>query len=215
MSWTNKAEQPVVFRYLSADPEGAAHGRSQRIWGARICPGCFKLRGQLEVRGLSPGSFRQRCRCEGVDEERWPRFDFNCFLELCHCCGIEPIRSGSRWSLFFCEECKGGVLSVNRALGRWVIPIGRHTAMHGLLVHGNEPFDPQVAERFAGAMRGLFAGIDHLDNWARSVVQENLVELGFAPSEEVRLSDYLDATRGRIEKELAFQGLCEHFASRN
>ena len=87
--------------------------------------------------------------------------------------------------------------------------------MHGLLVRGDEPFDPQVAERFASAMRGLFEGVDHLDEWARSVVRENLAELGFAPGEQVGLSDYLEAARGGIDQERAFQRLCAHFASRN
>jgi hypothetical protein len=197
-----------------------------QIGGATICPNCFMCRGELEVRGLARAAddcvvrkpkdvrrFHQRCRCEGVDQERWLRFDFNCYLELCRCCGVEPIRSGSRWSSFFCEECKARVLSLNRAAGGWVIPIGRHSAMHGILVRGDERFDPQVAERFAGAMRGLFAGIDHLDKWSRSVVRRNLAELGFAPGEEVGLSDYLDAARGRIDKEPAFQRLGERFAS--
>jgi hypothetical protein len=223
LQWS-KATKEGDMPQQRAEP---VHLGGDNVRGVTICPGCFMCRGELEIRTPVPASdsagsgqqdvrrFRQCCRSEGADEERWPRFDFNCYLELCRCCGVEPIRSGSRWSLFFCEECKVRVLAFNRAVGHWVTPIGRHTAMHGLLVRGNEPFDPHVAERFVGAIRGLFAGIDHLDEWAGRVVQENLAELGFAAGEEVGLSDYLQATSGRIDKEHAFQRLCEHFASRN
>ena len=221
------------LRFTAASPGGATYPAFDEVWGATICPDCFTCRGDLEVRGPDPAPddgterrpkevrrFHQRCRCEGGSKEErwvaWPgtnvRFDFNCYLELCYCCGIQPTRSGSRWSPFFCEECKPRALNLNRAVGRWVIPIGRHTAMHGLLVRGDEPFDPQVAERFAGAMRGLFEGIDHLDEWARGVVRDKLRELGFTASGEVRLSDYLEAARGRIDQERAFERLCAHFS---
>jgi len=170
--------EPVRLRRTSAISGGETQLTFDEVWGATICPDCFTCRGELEVRGLVRASddcalykpkewrrFHQRCGCEGSDEDPWglwPRtgahFDFNCYLELCRCCCVEPIRSGSRWSLFFCEECKARVFALNRALGRWVVPIGRHSAMHGILVRGDEAVDPQVAERFVGAARGLFRG---------------------------------------------------------
>ena len=109
--------EPVRLPYTAAFPGRGTYLAFDEVWGATICPDCFTCRGELEVRGPVPASddrterrpkevrrFHQCCRCEGSSKEErwvaWPgtnvRFDFNCYLELCHCCGIEPIRSGSR-----------------------------------------------------------------------------------------------------------------------
>jgi hypothetical protein len=127
------------------NPGGLPH-----FGGLAICSECFVLRGWFGAgRAIGdsalkpePGAYGhryyQRCRCQDKSMEApWVGFDFNTEVELCYCCGAEAITSGSRWSSFYCEECREQVLKLNRSVGRWVIPIGRHSVMHGLLVAGD------------------------------------------------------------------------------
>ena len=185
------------------------------VWGATICPDCAWLRGVLDVldaAGHSTDRYEQRCRCEPVGE-RWPGWDFNALLELCRCCAVVPLRSGSRWSRFFCDECLERVAAFNRACGCWVIPIGRHSAMHGDVLGGDEAAIEEHAEHFVAQVRGLFAATDHLDQWASTSVKRNLGVLGFATGAEVDLGRYVRAARLRgLDKQGAFENLVEHFA---
>ena len=125
----------------------------------------------------------------------------------------QALRSGSRWSPFFCRGCQGRVLDLNRSHGRWVIPIGRHSVMHGILIANDEATDERSAERFVTAARGLFAATHHLDEYRRIVVEENLAVLGFAPGAEAELRAYLDgADESGLDKPAAFDRLVDHFA---
>ena len=172
------------------------------------------IRGSLEVDGSQPDQYRQRCDCERTlePEDRWPGFDFNTWAELCRCCAITLLRSGSRWSPFFCEECKRRVMDLNRRLGDWIIPVGRHSVMHGQSLAGDEAAIREHAEHFVIHVRGLFAGIDHLDIRARACLRENLEELGFPAGQEVELKQYGHAARARpLDKAAAFEKLREHF----
>jgi len=137
---------------------------------------------------------------------------FSSDVELCYCCGAESIGIVSKWSVLYSDPCRQRVVGLNHAAGRSEIPIGRHSVIHGVLATGDELFDPEVAERFAHELRGLFAGIVRLEAWARNVVWSNLDELGFSPSQTVRLADYLEVARARIDREWAFERLCAHFA---
>ena len=58
--------------------------------------------------------------------------DFPTAAELCRCCGLELLQSGCKWSVWFCNDCKPRVLKLNQSVGAWVIPIRRHSLMHGL-----------------------------------------------------------------------------------
>ncbi len=141
------------------------------------------------------------------------------YVELCYCCGIEPIKSGSRWSVFFCDECKDCVLSFNRRSGQWIIPIGRHSLMHGASLGAGED-----ARLFTGQLRGLGDAIGHLGEWASDRVWRNVMSLSvslyldFDPddrTEGIDLASYLNAAREcGLEKQklVAFEGLRRHFA---
>jgi hypothetical protein len=187
---------------------------TQRVWGATICPACFACRGTLEVDGIHSGHYEQHCSCQRSEgsEEQWPGWDFNTYLELCRCCGIEAVKSGSRWSPFFCHECRARVLSFDRRHRRWIIPIGRHSIMHGEFLGGNEALIDEHVEHFVLRARGLFAATDHLDTWASARVKQNLEALGWAAGQEADLSRYLRAAQERrLDKQAAFHGLREHF----
>jgi hypothetical protein len=174
-----------------------------------ICPSCQRLR---EVGTDRPE--RQRCRCE--PRPRNEPIERREYWSLCSCCGIEIVLDGVQWATLQCDACRPHVVKLNRAMGRCVIPIGRHTAMNQVefRVTSKEP-DPVMVKRFANRMLGFFAAVDQVDKWSQTVVRENLAALGFLPGRDVRLSDYLEAGRDRIDKQRAFERLCEHFASRN
>ena len=173
------------------------------------------------MRGRLEGDFSQRCACDRDPTaecwEAWPggpRFDFNRYLELCYCCGIETVRSGSRWSSFYCRECMDRVRAFNRRCGGWVIPIGRHSAMHGELLRGNEAMIEEHATHFLRRLRSLFAAIEQLEHWARARIEQNLLVLGFPAGQEIDLAEYLArAEHSLLDKELAFERLCHHFSS--
>ena len=100
---------------------------------------------------------------------------------------------------------------LDRGLGRWLIPIGRHTAMHGLLLPAAETVEPQQVERFATGMRGLFDAMGRLHDWRAELVGRNLAALGFPPGVDVDLVRYLAAVRRDLDREAAFSQLRGHF----
>src|SRR5688572_25666900 len=91
----------------------------------RICGTCHAL-----YETGRPDGMAQRYRCGPRDEERWPRFDYNERASLCLCCGMEALRSGSKWSPYFCNTCQTLAKEVSIRYRRLVFPIGRHSLMH-------------------------------------------------------------------------------------
>ncbi|HVA10428.1 MAG TPA: hypothetical protein VNG12_27250, partial [Acidimicrobiales bacterium] len=110
-------------------PNPALEGLSD---DAAVCGSCH------QVRGTALAGFHQRCACEPVPDPDEPRFgqDFLMAAELCRCCGLVLLPSGSRWSVWFCPPCTRLARSFNEQLGRCVIPIGRHSLMNGVGLKG-------------------------------------------------------------------------------
>ena len=71
-----------------------------------VCGRCHAVRGGL-IGTVDGVTVWQRCHCvpaEGLLTQ--PRVgDFNAEIELCRACGLVPLRSGSRWSVWFCGPC--------------------------------------------------------------------------------------------------------------
>ncbi|HZQ66117.1 MAG TPA: hypothetical protein VFA66_12925 [Gaiellaceae bacterium] len=168
-----------------------------------LCGRCATIRG-------ARGGLRQRCRCEADADERWPRYDYNTHTELCYCCAAAAIESGSRWSSFFCDRCRERVLDFDRRQGRWIVPLGRHSAMHGDLLGGAEAGIREHAEELAARIRTLGGGIDHLRRWATERTRHNLDTAGFRAGADVPLPAYLAAV-AESDKREAFEGLVRHF----
>jgi hypothetical protein len=196
----------------TTEPLREGHGGASAM---EICTICFELRGRYD-------KHRQQCRCdrEANPEEyetRWLRaggapYDFNDDVELCRCCAVALVPSGSRWSPFFCGECKRRVRALNNAFGRWVIPIGRHSMMHGAFLGAVE--SDEKAEEFALALGGLFERIAHLELASCAVVERNLKTLGLLDEGSLPLSAYLEAAVAYpLTKETAFSNLCAQFGA--
>lgn len=101
----------------------------------RFCPSC------LDIYGERDGSIKV-CQCErsaglvALKQSKpklEPEPDFDTPFEICYYCQATIVRSGSRWSTFYCELCRPAILEINKARdssGLAVLPIGRHSIMH-------------------------------------------------------------------------------------
>jgi hypothetical protein len=181
-------EREITLQVNAADGMVAEYVR-----GGTICPTCFEIHGRLCLRGFRSGVYDQLCPCDPEPTHphvgTWRGFDFSTLIELCYCCGRRPIRSGSRWSPFFCEDCKPRIRELNERVGFALVPIGRHSIMNGVFFTAETP--PAL---IVGATRFLFARIDDLRTWRREVVRENLERLGL-PHSEPALADDLERAR--------------------
>ena len=184
-----------------------------------VCGRCGRLRGPWRniYRELSAV---QRCGCDGQpDDARWPKFDFNCVGELCRSCGRECLESGSRWSVWFCADCKEYVRQVHAQAGRYLIPIGRHSTMSGFGVQSGSialglpsswHFDRELIEKFAKRWNSVSDRMNTLVEWSRLIVKDNLMGMGLSSAESIRLAEYLRAAAKlqRTKKEI-FWDMCQ------
>ena len=161
----------------------------------RICRNCSSLTGHCTLSGTS---YHQKCQCERDAEDLWRGFDFNEVFTLCYGCGVELLRSGSRWSVWFCDPCKRSVSSLNEVCQSYVIPIGRHSMM-GL--GGNRELslkcDQLDVALFVRGMKELGDRFNRLTAHARRSVEGNC-NAGRLDSQKPSLNQYLTAVQGDV-----------------
>jgi hypothetical protein len=187
----------------------------------RVCAGSGDLFGLIGYGGAA-ASYEQRCywtKCPYRDEAwhrpqsalREPPGDFPAKLELCYCCAAEVIPSGSKFSSFFCEECRAAVHQANIELGRVVIPLGRHSLMNGIALRGGTNCDSSRIAGFADAVNWSFNRIDRLFMWHRGVVSDRVAAM--ADSARLVAADaYLTyAASYDVTKAEMFGQLCRYF----
>jgi hypothetical protein len=179
--------------------KGTAEGPNPILWQfcGRECP----------TRSKKPG-----LTLKDELEEKWPGFDFNTIVELCYCCGQEVLLSGSRWSVWFCEECKKKVIDFNTRFQQTVIPIGRHSLMAGYGLGWRHVRNPKKVKAFVSNVKGLSARIETLDDWRKIVVAENFRALGY--SGDALLSNYLKDVKAKLNKGKAFDSLVKFLHQR-
>jgi len=137
------------------------------------------------------------------------RLDHQTVAELCRCCGVELLRSGSKWSVWFCKECKRRVEELNRNAGACVVPIGRHTLMHGIGVTGDDAVrDPTLLKAFAAAASDFLGKQNHVSEWAHEIVRRNCATCALAGDNPVPISTYLEAVASQ-SRQAAFDAMCE------
>ena len=169
--------------------------------------------------GSSGGiDYYQKCGCKtpkpdmppkGKSREKWPGFDFNEVITLCHCCGREVLRSGSKWSVWFCEVCRKRVIQFNTQYRKTIIPIGRHSIMAGYALSGKESADENKVHQFMTNLKSLFKRIDVLEEWRVRIMSRNLKSLRY--SKDVTLVEYLSKVKDLPERSIAFRDMCEFF----
>ena len=136
---------------------------------ARAFSLCMTCRVIFEPKPPAPGLLRQRCNCDRSEGPRWEKSDLDERAHLCECCRLELLPSGSRWSVWFCHECKEQVLELNARLGSCVVPIGRHSFMSGIgvpgsvLVHATDTELAAISESLSRAVNGWVGGIHRLE----------------------------------------------------
>ncbi len=184
-----------------------------------ICTNCWDL---FDAPSPGHGDFeQQKCRCHRGKEQRWPGYDYNERARLCDCCGRYVLRSGSRWSVWFCDACKERVRLLNHEFGFALIPIGRHSLMQGFGLQG-EPDEAQI-ERFVERFGDMARRMDALHHdWKPKHLREELERLGLiatraSPPSGVPLVIYLgavaeeDRTSTADHRLLAFRALADRF----
>ena len=193
-----------------------------------VCSTCFQIYGFGDY--ISPRfEHWQKCDCsnkvgmpEDVDE-KWRWKDFNKLVELCYCCGKRLVHSGSKWSLFFCEECKWMVVDFDRQYGRVIIPIGRHSLVNGSILRGQDHTgdglilsnqdvqDDVKLKQYSSRVNGMVASIKHLEQWSRLEVGNRFTEL--ETIEDITLRGY-GVLSSRVDKPETFGRLVQFFRSK-
>lgn len=149
-----------------------------------VCGGSAGLFGVIEFDG-NPPSFEQLCIANGdpyrKDASHQPRTELppptgDCptAFELCYCCASVVIRTGSKFSRFFCGYCGNAAQALFDRAGSPLIPLGRHSVTNGIGLTGAAANDPDQLAAFVAATKGLAARIDRLKAWQRLVVADHI-----------------------------------------
>ena len=129
----------LTIEELSQDPRTAV---------LRVC----RAHGGLyEDRPDPKTGYQQRCH-DRKGQEKWDGYDINEWIRLCDCCLVVAMRSGSKWSPFFCNNCRPGIVAAERG-----IPIGRHSMMNRV-----DPF----------TFISMFDAFDRLEDWKSQRVRQ-------------------------------------------
>jgi hypothetical protein len=193
-------------------------GTESEYGGFFICRTCYYL-----VETHAPEGMGQLCRCGDRGQQPvWEGFDFNERVILCNCCAQEALKSGSRWSPYFCRECQTLVKEASIRQGRLIVPIGRHTLMHtwvpkAVTTSRDGPLSPaDEADEILATMETIVDRYAHLSRWYQTTVARSLTALGIQG--DVLLHHYLEALTSSHQAGKAlptrfelFRGLCEHF----
>jgi hypothetical protein len=186
---------------------------SRRYGDLLVCGTCGQVKGVVPQRSLGGEERTQLCHCAPADEHcAQPRFgrDFARWWELCYCCGLDTVESGSRWSVFHCEHCRIRVRALNDLMARCVIPLGRHSLMNGVALAEPACRPDAAVVSFSDQLGTLFASIDDLAACARARVLSNLSTLGVDAGTDVVLAGYLrNVQRRHLSKDQAFSALVE------
>jgi tetratricopeptide (TPR) repeat protein len=184
----------------------------------KVCTECGRIYGFWHS---ERGDYYQKCGCktpkpdtpqQGQAQEKWQGFDFNEVITLCHSCGQEVLRSGSKWSVWFCKECKERVIEFNTQYRKTVIPIGRHSIMAGYQLSGKESEDENKVQEFLTNFNSLSERIDILQKWRAHVMSRNMKSLGYP--KDVTLAEYLSRANNLPERSIAFRNMCDFFMVR-
>jgi len=159
----------------------------------RLCRPCGRIYGDVasKMSGTATPNRRQHCDCQlPVRIERRPNDDLPDTVTLCRCCGLRPLLSGSRGSVWFCRSCCTAIQTINRACGTYVIPLGRYTLLEEM---GLSEDDGREVPSFVPVLGDWFERVERLEMHAWLVVQNHLKQLGDESLlREVSLAAYLE-----------------------
>ena len=182
--------------------------RWEAIQSKHVCIECGRVYGPVT------SEYHQQCNCVPKEkiQEKWSGYDFNEEITLCYCCGQESLESGSRWSVWFCRECKEKVVKFNTLFQETVIPIGRHSLMSGYCLNRDALYDSEKISAFLSVVKRLSGRMDVLLEWSAIVIRENITALGY--HHDIRLADYVGEAKKTLDKSKAFDRMVEFFSRR-
>ena len=159
----------------------------------QICRTCYKVFGPWSEYG---SEFEHGCDCNRFDQPRWEIGDYNERTTLCYGCGIELLKSGTRWSIWFCDFCKARTIKLNDLCGRYVIPVGRHSIM-ACRWQKEMALGPDLSGRaeFLTGLKNFVERIELLGLHRKWIVRQNCLAASLGES-EVWLTEYLHAADG-------------------
>ena len=220
---SNPAEDPHALEIAVIRPANNPLSNGIEYESMTICRECLELHGFWRPKRAmqTPGSkfrvsdYSQECQCEEASSnlnETWPGFDFKKAVELCYCCGAQPILTGSKSSPWFCSDCEAFVLGLNRKYRRFVIPFGRHSLHGGSSLGGQALKDQAEIAYYTQRASELSDDMDKVQRFAKQILSENLQTLGFGREDDVELNAYLATLeRKPVTKKNAFLRLCRIF----
>jgi hypothetical protein len=118
----------------------------------------------------------QPCGCD-PRQPLWNAYDYNDFAELCHCCAAAVVSSGSRWSPYFCDDCKPRVRAYNEEVGLCIIPLGRHSMMNGISLPATAATKRPEVENFVTGLFGFIGRAERLGSYRNTRVRRVLGSL--------------------------------------
>jgi hypothetical protein len=186
-----------------------------------VCVDCRDIVGLFhrlngDPRGQSALVQRGSCprHAAQAGEPSWSNFDFNRQVDLCYCCGTVPLSSGSRWSVWFCDECKEQVGLLNGRHGRCIVPIGRHSVHTGHLLRGEEVDDPIAVQIFFEATTAAHTVIGMLSNWCHIAIGGNLEAIDATMKSVTPIKEYCRKVHDHVDPMDRFREMCEYLAER-
>jgi predicted RNA-binding Zn-ribbon protein involved in translation (DUF1610 family) len=205
--WVGRPTDPLIIREPWLERVRYGVSRLGDYEHMAVCHRCGLLAGGRQGHG-SHISRLQTCGCEPYSEERWPGHDFNLDVELCYCCGQVLLNSGSRYSVWFCPDCKTLVGQLNGSVRRYAIPIGRHSFHGGFMLDGGST-SLDIA-LFTTSWGNVIQAMHAVDAWAGTVVRRILAERWPPGDRDVALLPYLRRGDPSVaEKEGRFAAMLE------
>jgi hypothetical protein len=167
-----------------------------------ICHKCLTLYGRLvhilpeSADGKRRSGWRyQKCRCMKKEDDKnktkirlWPGHDFNTTVEFCHCCSKELINTGSKFSSFYCNDCRELVIRYNKQTEKMSIPLGRHSFMNDIKL--TFPYSDEEGRQFDNDLKYFFKKVDLMWDWQRLCLFHNLHDLGFRFGNDISIHLY-------------------------
>jgi hypothetical protein len=162
------------------DPE---RGRLHRPAHLQLCLYCNRLRGATTTRDGDLG-YDNLCDCDSKlwDRDPQPRYgDLSNDRWLCMSCVSSVVAGGTRWSSFYCDDCRPAVLALRAAAGRSVIPVGYHSLMNGTSSQSTDAAEMTSAQAtaFHDQLQTLHANQDQLHHLSHKRTSTQAARLGF------------------------------------
>ena len=175
-------------RHVTGDDD-PGRGRLHRPASLQVCLECGELRGPY-------GDYDNLCGCDSRswDREPSPRAgDLSDNVAFCRSCLSALAPGSTRWTSFYCDDCRPQVIMLNKLARRCVVPIGPHSIMNGVFA---KP-DPQLTDAqlvsFTDQLTTFFQHSGNLHERTSRRVRARLEEFGVT-EHAISADDYFMVT---------------------